>query len=111
MPHSDYGGHFRQATLQAQMLVECLRLEYNRIENLAWAGQSRRPARAGVLAARTEMSAGSDDREKIRDALEMTDLETITGRITFDKDHNLIKPAAILEIENGRQVFKGWVKP
>jgi len=55
--------------------------------------------------------AGSDDPEKIRDALETTDLETITGRITFDKDHNPIKPAAILQIEHGRQVFKGWVKP
>jgi branched-chain amino acid transport system substrate-binding protein len=55
--------------------------------------------------------AQSDDREKIRDALERTDLDTITSRITFDKDHNPIKPAAILEIENGRQVFKGWVKP
>jgi branched-chain amino acid transport system substrate-binding protein len=55
--------------------------------------------------------AGSDDRDKIRDALETTDLDTITTRITFDKDHNPIKPAAILEIENGRQVFKDWVKP
>jgi len=55
--------------------------------------------------------AGGDDPEKIRDALEKTDLETITGRITFDKDHNPIKPAAILKIENGRQVFQEWVKP
>ena len=55
--------------------------------------------------------AGSDDPDKIRDALEATDLETLTGRITFDKDHNPIKPAAILRIVNGRQTLVGWVKP
>lgn len=55
--------------------------------------------------------AGADDPEKIRDALEQTDLETITGKITFDEKHNPIKPAAIIKIVNGKQVFQGWVKP
>ena len=55
--------------------------------------------------------AGSDDPMKIRDALEKTNLETITGRITFDADHNPIKPAAILKIEKGKQKFVTWVKP
>jgi len=55
--------------------------------------------------------AGSDDPDAIRDALEKTDLETITARITFDRDHNPVKPAAIVKIENARQVFQTWVKP
>ena len=55
--------------------------------------------------------AGSDAPDKIRDALEKTDLETITGRITFDENHNPLKAAAILKIENGQQRFQKWVKP
>jgi len=55
--------------------------------------------------------AGSDSPEKIRDALEQTDLETITGRITFDANHNPLKAAVILRLENGQQRFHCWVKP
>ena len=55
--------------------------------------------------------AGTDEPGKVRDALEKTDLETITGRITFDDNHNPVKAAAILKIEKGKQAFQTWVKP
>lgn len=55
--------------------------------------------------------AGSDQPDKIREALEKTNLETITGRITFDENHNPLKAAAIIKIENGQQRFQAWVKP
>jgi len=55
--------------------------------------------------------AGSDAPDKVRDALEKTKLETITGLITFDENHNPLKAAAILKIENGQQRFQTWVKP
>jgi branched-chain amino acid transport system substrate-binding protein len=55
--------------------------------------------------------AGSDSPDKIRDAMEKSDVETITGRIAFDKEHNPLKPAAILKIVDGQQKFQTWVAP
>ena len=55
--------------------------------------------------------AGSDAPDKIRDAMEKSNVETITGRITFDETHNPLKAAAIVKIEKGQQRFQAWVKP
>jgi len=41
------------------------------------------------------------------DALAATDIETVTGRITFDEYNNPQKPLLILEIEDGEATFWG----
>ena len=56
--------------------------------------------------------AGSDDPEKIRQALEETkDLKVGTGTITIDKDHNPIKPAVILQNKDGDRVMVTKIMP
>lgn len=56
--------------------------------------------------------AGSDDPEKIRQALEETkDLQITVGKISLDKNHNPIKSAVVIEMKNGKQVFKEKINP
>ena len=56
--------------------------------------------------------AGSNEPEKIRDALAATkDLMTVTGNTTFDENHNPNKDVAILEIRDARKVFAGTIVP
>ncbi len=52
------------------------------------------------------------DSRKIKDALADTkDLSLITGTITVDKNHHLIKSASVLEYVGGKQKFKSKVNP
>ncbi len=55
--------------------------------------------------------ANSTDPKAIRDALEKTNLNTITGTIKFDKNRNPIKGAVILEVKGGKSIFKAAVNP
>ncbi|HAP43917.1 MAG: ethanolamine utilization protein EutJ [Spirochaetes bacterium GWD1_61_31] len=55
--------------------------------------------------------AGSIDPTAIRDAMATTNMETITGRITFDASRNPIKGAVLLEVRNGAAVYKATVNP
>ncbi|MDR2006202.1 MAG: ABC transporter substrate-binding protein, partial [Acidaminococcales bacterium] len=56
--------------------------------------------------------AGSDNPEKIRDALAATkDLRTVSGVITLDASHNPIKGAVINENKDGKVTFKERVDP
>lgn len=55
--------------------------------------------------------AGSTDGEKIAEALKNIDLKAVTGEIKLDENRNPIKPAVMLKIENGKQVFVGKVNP
>ncbi len=56
--------------------------------------------------------AGSTDGAKVRDALAQTkDFSGVTGKITIDADHNAVKPAVILKIENGKFVYVETVSP
>lgn len=67
---------------------------------------------AAVLMVNAVTQAGTADPQKITEALAKTkDLEGVTGTFTFDKDHNPIKGAVILEMKDGKQVFKEFVKP
>ncbi|TEB08472.1 Leucine-, isoleucine-, valine-, threonine-, and alanine-binding protein precursor [Pelotomaculum schinkii] len=57
-------------------------------------------------------TANSDDPAKIRDALQATkDYAAVTGKLSFDKDGNPIKPAVILQIKDGKQVYVTTVNP
>jgi branched-chain amino acid transport system substrate-binding protein len=55
--------------------------------------------------------AGSTDGAAIRDAIKATNLECVSGQITFDENRNPIKSAAIIKVENGKFVFEKTVQP
>ena len=56
--------------------------------------------------------AGSDDPKKIRDALaSIRDFKAVSGKSTLDGNGDMIKSAAILKIEGGRQKFVKMVNP
>lgn len=56
-------------------------------------------------------AAGADDTEKVRVALEKTTFNAASGRIVYDAQHNPIKGAVILHIQNGKVVFDSFVLP
>ncbi|AJQ26760.1 ABC transporter substrate-binding protein [Pelosinus fermentans] len=56
--------------------------------------------------------ANSTDSEKIREALANTkDFQGVTGSLTLNDNHDAIKSAVIIEMKNGKQVYKETVKP
>ncbi|MCX7786576.1 MAG: ABC transporter substrate-binding protein [Spirochaetes bacterium] len=55
--------------------------------------------------------AKSADPKAIRDAMEKTNLETLTGVVKFDQNRNPVKGAVILECKNGQAVYKASVNP
>lgn len=55
--------------------------------------------------------AGSTDGAAIRDAMAATNLECVSGQITFDENRNPIKSAAIIKVEGGKFVFEKTVQP
>lgn len=55
--------------------------------------------------------AGSTDGAKIKDALKATNLQVVSGTVTFDKDRNPIKDAVIIKTQDGKQTFVKKVKP
>lgn len=56
--------------------------------------------------------ANSTDSEKIREALAATkDFQGVTGALTLNETHDAIKSAVIIEMKNGKQVYKETVKP
>ena len=55
--------------------------------------------------------AGSTKGSAIRDALVKTSLDTVSGKVTFDKNRNPIKSAVIIEMKDGKQVYKTTVSP
>ncbi|MZP28211.1 ABC transporter substrate-binding protein [Heliobacterium undosum] len=56
--------------------------------------------------------AGEPNAVKIKEALAATkDVQTVTGKISYDEQHNPIKAAAIIEMKDGKQTFKDKVAP
>jgi branched-chain amino acid transport system substrate-binding protein len=55
--------------------------------------------------------AGSTKGSAIRDALKTTNLNVVSGQVTFDANRNPIKSAVIIEMKNGKQVYKTTVNP
>jgi branched-chain amino acid transport system substrate-binding protein len=55
--------------------------------------------------------AGSTDGAAIQGALVKTDLKVVTGQVKFDGDRNPVKSAVIIEIKDGKQVYKTTVAP
>jgi branched-chain amino acid transport system substrate-binding protein len=64
------------------------------------------------LLANAFKQAGSTDHTKVRDALAATkDFQAVTGKISFNENHDPVKSAVILEYKDGKQVFKTKVNP
>jgi branched-chain amino acid transport system substrate-binding protein len=55
--------------------------------------------------------AGSSEGKAIRDALQATDLEVVSGRIKFDQNRNPVKPAAVIEVKNGTFRYHSTIQP
>lgn len=67
---------------------------------------------AGLLMIDAIKRANSTDPVKIREALEQTkNLQLSTGLVTIDANHNPIKSAVVIEMKDGKQVFKEKVTP
>jgi branched-chain amino acid transport system substrate-binding protein len=65
---------------------------------------------ANLLIAAIE-KAGVDDPSKVAEAMAAIDYEAVSGRVTFDAQHNPIKSAAVLQVSNGEIRFVESVAP
>ena len=65
---------------------------------------------AKILFAAIE-KAGSTDGVKIKDAMKATNLEVVSGKITFDKDRNPIKSAVMIKVVKDKYEFVEKVNP
>jgi len=55
--------------------------------------------------------AGKDDPAAVKDALAAIEWDGVSGKITFDPQHNPIKSAVILQVKDGKAVFVTSVAP
>jgi len=55
--------------------------------------------------------ANSDDTEKVAAALAKINFNAVSGKITFDENHNPVKSATILEVKDGKVAFNSVVNP
>ncbi|MFB3819471.1 MAG: ABC transporter substrate-binding protein [Candidatus Methylomirabilales bacterium] len=55
--------------------------------------------------------AGADDPAKVKDALAKISFNAISGKITFDPNHNPVKPATILAVKDGKVAFNSVANP
>ncbi|HSB71127.1 MAG TPA: ABC transporter substrate-binding protein [Candidatus Methylomirabilis sp.] len=55
--------------------------------------------------------AGADDTAKVKDALAKISFNAVSGKITFDANHNPVKSATILAIKDGKVTFNSVVNP
>ncbi len=55
--------------------------------------------------------AGTDDATKVAEALAAIELEVVSGKVSFDKFHNPIKAAAVLQVKDGKVSFVESVAP
>ena len=96
------------ATDKTTEFVEAFKAEYGSAPNMFDAlGYD-----AAYLVADAAERAGEDDRQAITDALaETTDFEGVTGTFSFDENHNPVKTAYIIEMENGEEVGSSAVSP
>jgi branched-chain amino acid transport system substrate-binding protein len=56
-------------------------------------------------------NAGTDDTDKVKTAMEGISLQAVSGKITFDKQHNPVKSATILKVTADKVVFDSVVAP
>jgi branched-chain amino acid transport system substrate-binding protein len=54
---------------------------------------------------------GADDPAKVKDTLAGITFDGVSGKITFDAQHNPIKSAAIVGVKDGKKTYAGTVNP
>lgn len=88
--------------------IEAYKKEYNQEPSaLAALGYD-----AGLLLIDAMKRANSTEPAKIREALEQTkNLKVSTGLISVDAQHNPIKSAVVIEMKDGKQMFREKINP
>ena len=88
--------------------VESYKKEYNQVPDaLAALGYD-----AALMVVDAIKRANSAEPVKIRDALTQTkDLQGVTGKISLNAEHDPVKSAVVIEMKEGKQVFKEKVNP
>lgn len=67
---------------------------------------------AGMILFDAIKKAGSTEGERIKNELAKTkDFQGVTGLITINEQRNAVKPAVVLEIKNGKFVYKETIAP
>jgi branched-chain amino acid transport system substrate-binding protein len=56
-------------------------------------------------------NAGADNTDKVKAAIEGISFDAVSGKITFDAQHNPIKGAVIIHVKGGQKVFDSFVSP
>ncbi len=56
-------------------------------------------------------NAGADNTDKVKTALEGITFNAVSGKITFDAQHDPIKGAVIIHVKGGKKVFDSFVSP
>ncbi len=56
-------------------------------------------------------NAGADNTDKVKAALEGISFAAVSGKITYDAQHNPIKGAVIIHVKGGKKVFDSFVSP
>lgn len=106
-----YAAHYTTgdgATEKTAAFIDAFEAEYGETPNMFDAlGYD-----AAYLTADAAERAGEDDRQLITDALaETKDFEGVTGTFSFDENHNPVKTAYIIGMENGEAVSTDAVAP
>lgn len=65
---------------------------------------------ANLLLAAIE-KAGVDDAAKVKDSLAAIQYEAVSGKITYDAQHNPVKSAAVISVKDGKKTFVESVAP
>jgi branched-chain amino acid transport system substrate-binding protein len=55
--------------------------------------------------------AGADKTDKVKAALEGISFAAVSGKITYDAQHNPIKGAVIIHVKGGQKIFDSFVSP
>jgi len=56
-------------------------------------------------------NAGADNTDKVKAAMEGISFAAVSGKITYDAQHNPIKGAVIIHVTGGKKVFDSFVSP
>ncbi len=56
-------------------------------------------------------TANSGDPTKLRDTIQNISVEAVTAKISFDKNGNPVKPLAIIQYKDNKQVFVKKITP
>jgi branched-chain amino acid transport system substrate-binding protein len=56
-------------------------------------------------------NAGGDNTDKVKAALEGISYAAVSGKITYDAQHNPVKGAVILHVKGGKVIFDSFVSP